>query len=359
VLLIIEIGTNSTKALLCEKINDRISFIDDKVYSCRIGEGMIDSGCLSDDAINKSIDVIKQVLNDNKEQVDLDVHIICTHAIRSAKNSTVFSEVIKQIFGFSINILSTEEEAICTSVAPISDCLVEDMSPCPASVVPNSDCLSEDMKTEKSDSHVLILDIGGGSTELGVINISSTTPYPTQSFNSFPIGAVSLKECIENKVNQNEDSEVFLKRVFETVEKYSNILRLSNCQLSIVNFNKDGEVHLIGIGGTFVALAMIHNSLDKFSVENIEGTELHLSEIKEIWDVLFSWNSSKYSVEKIKMILKERIDIMIYGVSILLYMMKMLKIDKARVSCKGVRHGYAMRIVGVLCTGKSLHVVPL
>ena len=296
--LIIEIGTNSTKTVMI----DGSFYLDERVYSGRIGEGLFESNRLSETAIERNISILREIFEYYKvgsRKLEVGIAIIATQALRSAMNCDVFCDKVMELFGVGVHVLSPEEEAICAfySQYPV-----------------------------KND---VVLDIGGGSTEVIVLSGSEEIVYK-----SYPVGAVYLKDLCCDEIGRFDSADGFYGYVVGVLRECMAMGKNPPTPLW-----KRGE-SLTGIGGTFVALAMIKKTLDRFQADKIEGTELNIDEIREIWCVLYSGVSDKYSVDFINEILKDRADIMIYGVGILLYVMNELGIEKVAVSCRGVRHGY-------------------
>jgi len=301
--LIIEIGTNSTKTVI---VND-FHYYDERVNSGRIGEGLFETKHLSERAIEGNISILREIfdyyqdstiLNPsnfggicNKEVIE--VSIIATQALRTAVNCDVFCDRVMEEFGVKIHVLTSEEEAICA------------------------------FKSQYPRVNDVVLDIGGGSTE--IVSLSKNGDIVCDSY---PIGVVYLKDLCSREIGVFDSAKGFYLYI-EGVLKECMAIRTSPLQKS-----------LTGIGGTSVALGMIKKSLDRFIADKIEGTEMSIDEIREIWDVLYSGVSDKYSIALIQEILKDRADVIIYGVGILLYVMKQFGMNKVSVSCRGVRHGY-------------------
>ena len=303
--VIVEIGTNSTKSVVANSVDGKIVFEDERLYMGRLGEGLFETNCLSDVAIERNIDILREIVRVEErfalsQELHLlpslqreNVRIIATQALRCASNHSVFTDKVKELFDIDIHILTPEEEATCA------------------------------FYSQYPARNGLVLDIGGGSTEL----IMESEQVVSKSF---PIGAVFLKELCESAVDDFSSIKEFIGYMFDLLKGYIDI---SDTHI--------GSRSLTGIGGTFVTLVSIKRGLAPCDLALVEGTELVFDEIKNMLDIIIQ-NNKNSEMKVIKGLPSERADIMPYGTVILLYIMRELNIAKAVVSCRGVRHGYCV-----------------
>ena len=298
-LLVIEIGTNSTKSVVVIKSENGIIFSEEKVMMGRLGEGLVESGYLSDNAIRRNLDILSNIINTrNKTNID-EIIILATQVLRTARNYADFKDKVKDIFDIDIIVLSPTEEAICAFYS------------------------QNPFHKSKCD---LVLDIGGGSTEL--IRKDRNNSIISKSY---PIGVVYMKEIYEKNMYKFDSSDGLISFSFDLLKNFIDNKELN--RIFCIN-----ERSLIGTGGTFTTLASIKYGLEKFDISLIEGAEMSIEEIKNILNVLLC-------KENVKGLPLNRADIMPYGVAILLYIMEVLNIEKIKVTCKGVRHGYVNRML--------------
>ena len=154
---IVSIGTNSTRVLAIEVDDPAPKILLQRSTGTRIGEGLRESGRLSEDAMRRTLEAIEDHLTAVR-QFHPDLKAIATSALRRADNAGEFSESIRAIIGRPLEIISGEEEARCSYEGAISG-----------------------LPAERSHG---VLDVGGGSSE-----------YATRDAHvSLEIGAVRLTE---------------------------------------------------------------------------------------------------------------------------------------------------------------------
>lgn len=165
---IIDLGTNTFNLLIAEvtKENNYTILLETK-YPAKLGKGGINKKLITPEAFERGLKAIETHLETIKNfKVDA-IHCFATSAIRSASNGQEFSTAVKQNFNLSIHVIQGDKEAEL-----IYDGVKQ--------VVP--------IGNEK----VLIMDIGGGSTEFIIANKDGV--IWKQSFN---IGAARMLDLVK------------------------------------------------------------------------------------------------------------------------------------------------------------------
>ncbi|MBI4653808.1 MAG: Ppx/GppA family phosphatase [Nitrospirae bacterium] len=304
----IDIGTNTFRLLIAEvkpdpkRNNYSIKEIHSERIITRLGEGIPEDGLIKKEAINRGIAVLKKFSNIISHHYVYKTSAIATSALRDAKNSSEFLKKVKDATGLEIEIISGEEEARKTALG-----MLIDISP---------------PKT------ALLIDIGGGSTEL--IFIREKEPVLVQSLN---LGVVYLAErYMRHDPPTREDiklmeDEIFRKlaSVFKTVTEYFT-----------------GEQVFIGTAGTITTLAAMVQGLGGFEREKIHNYRMSIDSIKEI----FSDISTASAKEKAKYPALEpaRFDIIVPGTLILIKIMEILGFKEITVSDYGLREGILLEL---------------
>ncbi|HEX6022586.1 MAG TPA: Ppx/GppA phosphatase family protein [Solirubrobacter sp.] len=129
----VDIGTNSTRLLIADGTRE----IARESIVTRLGEGVDRTGRLSDAAQARVLDVLAGF----RERIgDARAPAVMTSAVRDAANGAEFAERVREVLGFPARTLSGDEEARLTFKGATS--------------------------LRGGDERVLVIDIGGGSTEL-------------------------------------------------------------------------------------------------------------------------------------------------------------------------------------------------
>ena len=144
----LDLGTNSCRMLIAQPKGAEFHVIDSFAKSVQLGSGLEKTGRLSRDSINRTIQAL-QVCKQKLDKYDVKfARLVATEACRRAKNSKEFISKVFQQTGLKLNIIDTEEEArlAVISCAPL---------------------------VSRKSEQLLVVDIGGGSTELVWIDLTS------------------------------------------------------------------------------------------------------------------------------------------------------------------------------------------
>lgn len=147
----LDLGTNSCRMLLARPKVDGIDVVDSFSKPVQLGLGLEGSGRLSRAAISRTINALRIC------QRKLDQHhvgrmrLVATEACRRASNAGGFIAAVQRETGLCLDVITAEEEA---RLAVIS---------CAPLVNPDTEQL-------------LVVDIGGGSTELVWLDLSAVPP---------------------------------------------------------------------------------------------------------------------------------------------------------------------------------------
>lgn len=301
---VIDIGSNTLRILIGQIQENRIKKLYSDRVVTRLGKNLIKTGFLDSEAIKTSIDTLKKFKKVSEKFNVSCIIAVGTSALREAKNSEYFCELVKPL-GFNVEIISAKEEAYYTLLGVI------------------------DEELENEDS-IFIVDIGGGSTEW--------IYYENQNIkmDSIPIGALKIKELFLN-------NEPYLKdEIFKAKEFIKKSIK------SIPNF-KLGR--FIATGGTASTLAMVYLGISNYSPEKTHMIGISANEFKRLLEKMLSVSLKER--KKIKGIPSDRADIICSGLLILESFMEHLNIDEVLVSENGILEGI-MKNYKKFCYNSSL-----
>ena len=161
----IDIGSNSFKLAIVEATsNDSVKIIAQDRASVRLGKETLQRKCLSKEAINLSVGAISRFCSIVKSKGADSVIAVATASVREAKNAQEFVEIVNAETGIHVEILSSLEEARLIGIAAAQ-------------------------YFRKEHSLLLNIDIGGGSTEISLMENGEP-----KKLSSMKLGAVSLTE---------------------------------------------------------------------------------------------------------------------------------------------------------------------
>ena len=294
---VIDIGTNTILMLIAEKGNGgMLSTIQDIHRIARLGEGLSqNNNYINNNAILRATNILEEYKNVINEYNICQVKIVSTSALRDANNTEEVKEQLQMAIDNPIEIISGEEEAKYSYFGAIQD-----------------------------DTESIVIDIGGGSTEIVYGNGSNVI-----SRQSFQIGAVRL-------------TDMFLKNNPPTYSEVQSMSDYINEIISTLNYRSNPK-KVYAVAGTPTTLAAVDLKLDKYDRDKIEGHILKLENIKQIFNIFkkieFEEIINKYHVHP------DRADVILAGTQILISILELISADKCIATTKGLRYGVMKSII--------------
>jgi exopolyphosphatase/guanosine-5'-triphosphate,3'-diphosphate pyrophosphatase len=139
---VVDVGTNSTRLLVADVADGAVREIDRRSIVTRLGEGLEASGRLGDEPQERVFRVLEEYRSAMDEH-GADVRTaVLTSAVRDAANGDAFTATVRERYGLDAETISGDEEARLTFLG--------------ATVA----------RDRKDPATLLVVDIGGGSTEL-------------------------------------------------------------------------------------------------------------------------------------------------------------------------------------------------
>jgi len=284
---VIDIGSNSVRMVIYEKTS-RFAFhlLHEEKSKVRISENAYKyEGNLQELPMQRTFDALNDFVTISESFKVRKLLCVATSALREAPNKKDFLQRVRDSLKLNIKIIDGEKEAYFGAIA------------C-ANLLPEL-------------SSALSIDIGGGSTELTLINdknISNTI--------SLNIGTVRLKELYFDKSN--------IAGAIKHIDKELELLK--NIDLST----------LVGIGGTFRAISSAIMKADEYPLNKIHAYEYSRDRFKKFISDLLDADEDELKKLGIK---SNRFDVIKPGALILSRVMNKIKIENIITSGVGVREG--------------------
>lgn len=285
----IDIGTNSMRLLLCEVENSKITKKTKELITTRIGQDVSHSGILSQKAIDRNVEALKYFKNKAFNFGADEVFVIATSALRDASNRDVFVKKALSETGLKIEIIDGQREAELGILGVLSD------------MSQTYDC-------------VLVIDIGGGSTEL-ILSENNNINFGV----SINAGAVRMTErCIYSDPIKDDE-----------INNLENTLDELFCD-AISKLSKKQIKKVVAIGGTATTMASIYYGFKEYKPEIVHNSVLDISYLTSTFDKLKNMKiSERYFIDGLQ---KERADVIPCGLYIMIYIMKKLRIENIIIS---------------------------
>ena len=284
----IDIGTNSMRLLIADYNNGKIENRKKYVNTTRIGQGVDKEGYISEEALQRNINALEEFANICKVEECQAIYCMGTSALRDSKNGNVFVNRAKQKTNINVEIISGNEESNLGFMGVL-----------------------EGLDT---DEQILVIDIGGGSTEFIVGDIEGIKFAKSEN-----VGALRM-------------TEKFLAKDPIDTNEFSNMSKFIYREIKdTIDYIKSKQIKkIVGIGGTITSLSAMNQELEVYSMEKIHNSEVSIKNIKDILQNLkqMTLNDKK----TLKGLQPKRADIITAGVEILNIIMENLEIEKIIVS---------------------------
>lgn len=295
---VIDIGTNTVLLLVAEISRDGV--INPLLYEQRIprlGKGVDAARRLEQGSMDRVIAVLKEYAQLLPPYHPARAVVCGTSALRDASNRSDFVEQVQTEVGLAVEVLSGEDEALLTYRGAVSG-------------LPRV-------------NRALVLDIGGGSTEISAGDAS----HILRNW-SLNVGSIRL-------------TERFLKHDPPLPREITEAMRWLKDHLGSLREFNASEYTLVGVAGTITTLAILDQDLEEFGIDAVTNYRLTRDAVERLLDRLKQ--SSHQNLLRLSPVLKGRADIITAGTLILAELLETLGQDELLVSERGVRYGIALR----------------
>lgn len=300
----IDLGTNNCRLLVARPTDDGFTVIDAFSRIVRLGEGMATSGKISEAAMDRAVAALTVCSEKLRRRRVSLARSVATEACRRAVNGRQFVERVRRETGICLEIISPEEEARLAVLG------------CHRLLQPG-------------DGPALIFDIGGGSTELVLIDTDGETPR-MKCWWSAPWGVYSLTESEGREFNGPEERLAAYGRMRERVRHAFRHF------VELLPTNKK-NIRLMGTSGTVTTLASVHLSLPSYDRRAIDGLHVPTSSMREISSMLSRMDRDERS--RFPCIGYDRADLVVAGCAILEAIMDLWPAETLGVADRGIREG--------------------
>jgi exopolyphosphatase / guanosine-5'-triphosphate,3'-diphosphate pyrophosphatase len=308
---VIDVGTNSTKLLVADVRGRDVWPVWEESKQTRLGRGFYEAHRLQPESIAKTAAAVGQFAASARQFEAVVIRVIATSAARDAKNPEELVSAIAEASNLKPEIISGEQEALWVFKGVTSD-------------------------TKYAQAPLLLLDVGGGSTEL-IVGRGEQKHFS----HSYPMGTVRLMEKIpygDPPTSQElAQCRSFLRQFMETEVKpqVGPVLRQE-----AKAHHCTGGIQLVGTGGTTTILARMEARTEDFDREQLESVCLSLEQMRNRVESL--WGLSLAERKRIIGLPKSRADVILTGSVICEAMMESLGFHALRISTRGLRFAAVM-----------------
>lgn len=300
----IDLGTNNCRLLIAKPSSDGFVIVDAFSRIVRLGEGLAATGALSDVAIERAIGALTICADKLRRRNVTLARSVATEACRRASNGAAFIERVYRETGIALDIISAQEEARLAVMG------------CHGLLEPG-------------EGPAVIFDIGGGSTELALVDTSGPAPSITD-WMSAPWGVVSLTE---SEPVELADEAARLAAYARMRERVSEAFAPFAARLP----DGAGTERLLGTSGTVTTLASVHLNLPKYNRQAIDGLIVPSAAMRDIAGRLAGMSLPER--QALPSIGPERADLVVAGCAILEAILDIWPALRLGIADRGIREG--------------------
>ena len=301
----LDLGTNTCRLLIARPAEEGFVVVDAFSRVVRLGEGLASSGRISDAAIDRALAALS-ICADKlcRRRVSLS-RSVATEACRRASNGREFVERVYNETGIALDIIPPGEEARLAM-------------------------LGCHRLLEPGDGPALIFDIGGGSTELVLIDTDGSDTPRIKSWWSAPWGVVSLTESEGRDASTPDERLAAYVRMRERVR---HAFRRFAEQLP----RDRQDIRLMGTSGTVTTLASVYLALPAYDRKQIDGLMVPADSMRQISRMMSGM--SPHERADLPCIGADRADLVVAGCAILETIMDIWPAETLGIADRGIREG--------------------
>ena len=301
---VVDIGTNSTRLLIGRVGDGHVEEVERESKVTRLGQGVDSTGRLADEAVERVFGVL-----DEYERL-IDEHgveravVLATSAVRDSENGDEFRTAVHDRYGFEPRTISGDEEARLTFLGATS------------------------ARADREEP-TLVIDIGGGSTEL-----VTGRPGADPDFHvSTQAGSVRQTERhLHDDPPAPGQTEALRREVRQIVEG------------AVPSAVRESVTHGIAVAGTATQLAAIDLGLEKRERGRVHGHVMKLASVRRMLDRLVSVPLEER--RRTKGLDPDRAPTIVAGAAILVEAMESFGLRQIEASERDILHGAALSVPG-------------
>ncbi len=315
----VDLGTNNCRLLVAEPRGQSFRVVDSYSQIARLGEGLHESGRLSDAAVERAMSALHAIRNKLKLHGVGRVRCIATEACRKAANGADFIRRVQNETGLTFKVIGAKEEARLATIG----------------------CYDLILPEVKS---VLVVDVGGGSTELSHVDASAILKgglagvlrnAPILDWTSLKVGVVTLSESVDLG-DEVAAWPLMLERARMAVKSWPAVERVAQRLAA-------DEGYLIGTSGTVTCLAGVHLKLDRYRRDKVDGSWLSREDGQATMNKLRTLGVTGRA--QLPTIGEERAPLMLAGCAIMEAVWEVFGTHKLRVADRGLREGILLSMM--------------
>ncbi len=308
----LDLGTNNCRLLIARPAGENFATIDAFSRVVRLGEGLAHTGRLADAAMERALAALGICADKLRRR---NIHLarsVATEACRRAVNGAEFIDRVRCETGIALNVISAQEEARLA----VLGCHV---------------------LLEQGNGPAMIFDIGGGSTELILVESGPGVPR-ILDWQSIPWGVVSLTESSGDEPSTQPGREARYAEMRRLVQDaFAPFAERVAPARQQAGHSAGGALRLLGTSGTVTTLASLHLDLPQYDRNVVDGVIVPAEAMRGISQRLSALSQAERRL--LPCIGRERADLVVAGCAILDAILDLWPADRLGVADRGIREG--------------------
>jgi exopolyphosphatase/guanosine-5'-triphosphate,3'-diphosphate pyrophosphatase len=300
---VVDIGTNSTRLLVADVQDGRVTELERRSVVTRLGDGVDATGALADDAIARVLDT----LGDYRAAIDAHsadhAVAVLTSAVRDAANGAAFARRVRDGFGLDARTIGGAEEGRLTYLGATSE------------------------RAARSGGPVVVIDIGGGSTEFVVgrggevaFHVSTQAGVVRQSERHLRADPPTPQEL---RALRAEARAIFAAAVPRDVRETTR--------------------EAVAVAGTPTSLAAMDLELERYDADRVHRHRLSLARCEEMLAGLAAMTEARR--RRVTGLHPARAPTIVAGTAFLIEALTLFGLDSTEVSDHDILRGTALQTV--------------
>ena len=313
----LDLGTNNCRLLIAARAADGgLRVVDGFSRIVRLGEGLTHTGRLGEAAMARAYQALAACAQRIEARQPVAVGCVATQACRAAANGALFLDRVRKDLGLDFQVIAPEEEAQlsvlgCTSLL------------------------------DASADYALIVDIGGGSTEMSWVRpaevLNAGLAAPLLAWSTSPMGVVTLAD---EEAEPERDKHAWYEAL---VERLARDFAPRDTVAPLVAAFASGRGHIVGTSGAVTSLAGVHLELPRYARARVDGMWFDVKDCRAVIAKLL--HQSREERAQNPCIGKDRADLVVIGGAILDAVLRVWPAERIRVADRGLREGVLMRLM--------------
>lgn len=312
----LDLGTNNCRLLVAHPTRDGFRVVDSFSRIVRLGEGLAASGALNAAAMDRAVWALSVCAEKARLRKVDRLRAVATQACRVASNGPAFLERVESETGLRLEVIAPEQEARLS----VAGCL--------------------NLLDRANYDAALVLDVGGGSTEISWLDLRSYGPDgrpKARAWCSLPMGVVTLAERFPEGA---EGGRAWFRAMTEAVKAE---LAGAGESGGLRRAFEAGRGYVIGTSGAVTSLAGLHLGLPRYRRDQVDGLWMTAADCEAVTDRLLALDLGGRAAEPC--VGPGRADLVLAGAAILQAVQELWPSPRVRVADRGLREGLLLTLM--------------